>query len=231
MGVSYFELQQYDKAIPNFEKVLAIYDEWGTKPIWVYLYLPLGFSYIKTGDFKKAKSLFKKAEQDFPDYIELMSLQSILSLAERDTISANKNIKKCISALKDRSFSKTVIKSVLAGYYNEAGIPDVAEKYKREALSLEPENPDLINNLAYFLINNDQDVNEGLGLIDRALEANPEFYEYLDTKGWGLYKQGKYTEAKDMLQKSWDLRMKNARYSHEAYLHLEAAKKSAAGQI
>ena len=29
---------------------------------------------------------------------------------------------------------------------------------------------------------------------------------YLDTKGWGLFKQGKYQEALGVLQKSWDLR-------------------------
>jgi hypothetical protein len=52
----------------------------------------------------------------------------------------------------------------------------------------------------------------------------------LHTKGWGLYKQGKYQEALEILQKSWDLRMKNAIYDHEAFLHLEAAKKAVAGQ-
>jgi len=45
-----------------------------------------------------------------------------------------------------------------------------------------------------------------------------------------LYKQGKYNEALEVVQKSWDLRMKNAIYDHEAYLHLEEAKKAVAGQ-
>ena len=42
------------------------------------------------------------------------------------------------------------------------------------------------------------------------LELSPDNYNYLDTKGWGLYKQGKYKEALDILQKSWDLRMEKA---------------------
>jgi hypothetical protein len=62
------------------------------------------------------------------------------------------------------------------------------------------------------------------------LELRPDNYHYLDTKGWGLYKQGKYNEALEILQKSWDLRMKNAIYDHEAFLHLEAAKKAVASQ-
>jgi tetratricopeptide (TPR) repeat protein len=65
-----------------------------------------------------------------------------------------------------------------------------------------------------------------LELVDKALIISPYEYEYLDTKGWGLYKQGIYKEALEILQESWDLRMKNAIYDHTAYFHLEAAKKA-----
>ena len=46
-------------------------------------------------------------------------------------------------------------------------------------------------------------------------------------KGWALYKQGKYKEALEFMQKSWDLRPV---YDRELFLHLEAAKKAVAGQ-
>ena len=49
-----------------------------------------------------------------------------------------------------------------------------------------------MNNLAYFLIDKDRNVNEGLELVDRALKLSPDNYNFLHTKGWGLYKQGKY---------------------------------------
>jgi len=84
--------------------------------------------------------------------------------------------------------------------------------------------------LAYFLIDNDRNLNEGLELVGTALKSNPDNYNYLHTKGWGLYKQGKYKEALEILQKSWDLRMKNSIYNHLEYLHLEEAKKAVAGQ-
>jgi len=47
--------------------------------------------------------------------------------------------------------------------------------------------------------------------------------------GLSLDKQVKYQGTVDILQKSWDLRREKAIYNHEAYLHLEAAKKSVAG--
>ena len=49
-----------------------------------------------------------------------------------------------------------------------------------------------LNNLAYFLIDKDRNINEGLELVDKALKLSPDNYNYLHTKGWGLYKQGKY---------------------------------------
>ena len=87
-----------------------------------------------------------------------------------------------------------------------------------------------MNNLAYFLIDKDRNIDEGLELVDKALKLSPDNYNYLHTKGWGLYKQGKYKEALDILQKSWDLRREKAIYDHEAFLHLEAAKKAVASQ-
>ena len=100
----------------------------------------------------------------------------------------------------------------------------------RKALSVEPENPVKMNNLAYFLIDKDRNIKEGLELADKALGINPDNYVVLDSKGWGLYKQGKYQEALEILQKSWDIRREKAIYNHEAFLHLEAAKKAVANQ-
>ncbi len=59
-------LFQYDKAIPEFEKALEIYDKMDSKPWWVYNYTLLGESYHKTGQYKKEKKLYIKADQDFP---------------------------------------------------------------------------------------------------------------------------------------------------------------------
>jgi tetratricopeptide (TPR) repeat protein len=80
------------------------------------------------------------------------------------------------------------------------------------------------------LIDKDRNIQEGMDLVNKALELTPDFYDYLHTKGWGLYKQGHYEEALEILQKSWDLRMKNAIYDHEAFLHLEAAKRLLPGK-
>jgi tetratricopeptide (TPR) repeat protein len=87
-----------------------------------------------------------------------------------------------------------------------------------------------MNNLAYFLIDKDRNINEGIELVERALGLNPNSFNSLHVKGWGLYKQGKYVDALEILQKSWDLRMEKAIYNHEAFLHLDEAKRAIASQ-
>jgi tetratricopeptide (TPR) repeat protein len=230
LGGDYRRLQQYDKAIPYYEKALDIYKKWDVKPWWINYFTDLGRAYHKTGQFNKERKIYRKAGQYFPDNPVLIFRQAILSLTEKNLIKTNQYIEKYKSTLKENSSSEADIIAGLASIYSEAGILAKSEEYFRQALSLEPENPIRINALAYFLIDNDGNINEGLELIDKALVLSPDNFEYLDTKGWGLYKRGKYVEALDILQKSWDLRREKAVYDHVAYLHREAAQKAVANQ-
>jgi tetratricopeptide (TPR) repeat protein len=228
IGGLYDMLFQYDQAIPELEKGLNIYEKWDVKPAWAGCYTNLGYAYHKTGQFKKEKELYKKAEKDFPDDQYLKYLQVVLSLTEGDSIAAKNYLDKYISICKSRSFYESDISTELAKIYTEAGILDKAEQYYRKAISsieLTSNNSWYFNNLAVFLIDNDRNIEEGIILADKILKLSPYDYNFLETKGWALYKGGKYNEALDILQKSWDLRLKNAVYDHRAFLHLEAAKR------
>jgi tetratricopeptide (TPR) repeat protein len=226
-GYSYNELQQYDKAIIELERAQEIYDRWGSKPWWVINYSALGFAYHKTGNYKKEKEIYRRAQQEFPDDPVIFYRQAILSFTEGDTVEANWNIQKYISASKESSLSEASIKSDLADIYTEAGIPDEAEIFHRQAMSISPGSAYYKNNLAYFLIDNNRNINEGLELIEKVLTKYPDNYDYLHTKGWGLYKQVKYKEAMELLKKSDSLKPV---YNHELFLHLEEVKKAIADQ-
>jgi tetratricopeptide (TPR) repeat protein len=230
LGYAYMCLNQYDKAIPEYEKSLDIYDHWKIKPVWVYNYTNLGYSYHETGNYKLEKKLYKKAELDFPDDPVIIVDQAVLALTEADTIRANEYIEKYIAIVRDQSKPEARIMNTVASIYSEANFLEKAEEYYRKALSMNPLDKERINSLAYFLIDKDRNINEGQNLIEKALSLSPDNYNYLNTQGWGLYKQGKYNEALETLQKSWDLRLKNAIYDYDAFLHLEAAKKGVANQ-
>jgi tetratricopeptide (TPR) repeat protein len=132
---NYNSLYQFDKAIPEFEKALKIYDKLGTDPSAIWCYVELGYAYHKTGQFKKEKKLYKKAEQDFPDDPDLIYRQAILSLTEGDDKDAIRYIEKYRYIRKENSWSETDITTSLADIYSEAGMLEKAEQYYRHALS------------------------------------------------------------------------------------------------
>ena len=225
LGRIYVALEQYDKAISAMRKALQIYKKWGTKPRWSNDYIMLGFSYHETERYKQEEKLYKKAEKDFPDDFQINQRMAILYLTIKDTVTANRYIEKFVSICKDIPISEVDIEPGLGYLYTEGGFLDKAEECYRKALSLAPENPSCLNNLAWFLIQNDRNIDEGLELIDKALKIRPNRYLYLGNKGLGLYKQGKYNEALEVLETAWKLRPV---YDQSSYLLLEKVRKAAA---
>jgi adenylate cyclase len=228
-GYAYSQLFQFARAIPEYEKSLDIYDKSGIKPAWIFNYVQLGEAYNKTGQYRKEKKLYKQAEKDFPDNYILNYKKGLLAIAEGDTVNANKYFGKAKRLTEENSWTDANMAAQMAIGLSDVGKKDIAEEYYRKALSLESDKPERMNDLAYLLIDSERNINEGMELVARALELIPDNYSFLHTKGWGLYKQGKYVEALDLLQKSWELRRENAVYDHAAYLHLEEAKKKAVG--
>lgn len=225
MGDGYLEMDQYDKAIPEFEKALEIFHKRRTKPFWVAFYNELGLAYHGAGMYREEKKLYKKAQIDFPDDPQMLDQYAWLALTAGDTVVANNYIEKFISIRKEQSWSEAKIAGSIAFIYSMAKMPDKVEVYYRKALRLEPGNPVWINAVAYTLIDQERNIDEAMELLEKNLEKNPLNYASLGVKGWGLYKQGKYSEARDVLQKSWDLRMQRSIYNHAAFTHLEEAKK------
>ena len=228
IGLKYNILFEYDKAISEFEKSLEIYDKFDCKPWWVYNYSLLGEAYHKTGQYKKEKKLYKKADQDFPENPLIIYQKALLSLTEGDTVAANNYLEKYVSVSKEDPSSEEFVTIGPTEFYTEAGNLEKAEEFLRQELSLAPDNAYRIYKLAWFLIDKDRNIEEGMELIEKALGLRPDLKWYLlDCKGWGLYKQGKYEKALKILEEGWDLRVY---YQHPIYLHLEEVKKAVANQ-
>lgn len=227
LGRIYVGIDQFENATSSMKRVFEIYKKWGITPRWVQDYIMLGYAYHESSKYKKEKRLYRKAEKEFPDNTYLVQRQAILSLTENDTIAANGYLEKFRSLLEENSFSEADILSSLAYAYTEGNLLDKAEECYRKGLALMPEHPSLLNNLGWFLIQNDRNIEEGMKLVDSALKIRPNSYIYLENKGLGLYKLGKYDEALEILEKVRKLRPV---YNHQTYVLIEKVKKAAVGQ-
>jgi tetratricopeptide (TPR) repeat protein len=213
IGAMYVRAKQFEKAIPEFEKCLEISRKSGKsflKDNWVYP--ALGEVYHLTGHYKKEKRLYEEAWEVNEDHSSIyfswiIRNRASLSLTEGDTAAANQYITEFISVRKENSCSEADILEGLGDMYWLAEKWDKGEEYYRKAHFLEPEDPARMNALAYRLIDRNRNLSEVTELMNKALErasSKYDYYNYSDTKGYGLYKQGKYQEALDILQKTWD---------------------------
>jgi Flp pilus assembly protein TadD len=79
--------------------------------------------------------------------------------------------------------------ALLASDLESAGRPDLAVAQYRRALTLEPDNPKVLNNLAFLIVETEGDVNEALRLSQRAVQQAPNDPQFADTLGWVYLKK------------------------------------------
>lgn len=80
---------------------------------------------------------------------------------------------------------------------------DLMESDLREIILQEPDNATALNALGYTLTNRTERYSEAFTLISRALELHPEEPAILDSMGWILYRQGKYSESVEYLNRAY----------------------------
>ena len=229
LGLAYYQkLYNYEEAAIACEKALGIHEKWGTNFRNIWIYSVLGNSYHKVNEHKREKEVYELGLSIFPDHPFIIRRQAICALSQGDTEKADDFLSQYNFIRKNRSlWPESRILSGVGNIYTEAYLFDEAEFCYRQALELDPRNPSRMNGLAWFLISKEINVNEGVDLIQNALELQPDNWYYLDTKGWGLYKQGRVEEALKVLTDAWELR---PRYDQGGYERIEEVKKVLSSQ-
>ncbi|MCJ7449371.1 MAG: helix-turn-helix domain-containing protein [Bacteroidales bacterium] len=117
LGYTYNRIDQYDNAIIELEKFLEISRKWSKEYMKSNsVYLELGNAYHKTGQYKKEKKLYKIAEKYIPDDPWIIRFQTILALAEKDSIATNRYIEKYITVLKKNHPLKRLLQEDWPGF-------------------------------------------------------------------------------------------------------------------
>ncbi|MDQ0132983.1 tetratricopeptide (TPR) repeat protein [Neorhizobium galegae] len=81
-----------------------------------------------------------------------------------------------------------------------------AEPNFRKALELNPEQPQVLNYLGYSLVDMNKNLDEGLGMIKRAVDARPDDGYIVDSLGWAYFRMGKFDDAVTELERAVQLR-------------------------
>lgn len=80
-----------------------------------------------------------------------------------------------------------------------------AEADFRTALSLRPDQPQVLNYLGYSLVERGEKLEEALGMIETAAAARPDSGAIIDSLGWVLFQMGRYQEAVGHMERAASL--------------------------
>ena len=86
--------------------------------------------------------------------------------------------------------------------YEREGLWDEAEADFRTALTLNPDQPNVLNYLGYSLVEQRRNFDEALGMIERAVAARPDSGYIVDSLGWVLYRLGRFQEAVEPMERA-----------------------------
>ena len=225
LGATYTDfLYQYEKAVGAFEKVIEINKERGTRWEFILFWDRFLRALHKVGNHKREKEIAEIGLTVFPNSNWIFYRQALCALSLGNTTEADKILLKYRAKHKELGTPEHFLELFLGQMHEEANIMGQAEQHYRKAIEIGPPgNIDLMYYLAHFLICNDINVNEGMELIRKGLETQPEDEQFLQLKGWGLYKQNKYEEAEQLLSIMWE---KSIGFNSELYEHLLEARKS-----
>ncbi len=81
-----------------------------------------------------------------------------------------------------------------------------AEKDFLQALELEPDQPFVLNYLAYSWVEKKLNLDKAKGMLVRAVELRPDDGFIVDSLGWVYYRLGEYQEGVKMLERAVELR-------------------------
>lgn len=77
-----------------------------------------------------------------------------------------------------------------------------AEADFRRALELNPTQPQVLNYLGYGLVDRGEKLDEALGMIEKAVAADPEQGYIIDSLAWAYFKLGRYADALKPMEKA-----------------------------
>ncbi len=89
--------------------------------------------------------------------------------------------------------------------YERAGDWPKAEADLEHALSLKPDQPLILNYLGYSWIDRGEKLDQGLKMIEKAVELRPEDGYIVDSLGWAHYRMGDYASAVEYLERAVEL--------------------------
>jgi tetratricopeptide (TPR) repeat protein len=198
LGIAYEESHHPDKAQACFQRV---FDAVACPP---EAYLKLAFYQLQHQEVKEAGQTLASAQAHFPQSARIRFYQAVQHRYEKNYPAALDSLAQV------RALAVGTEASALDPYYylenaetlELVGKNTELEAVLHEGLTRYPDNPELMNELAYFWADHSSHLPEALALSRRAAELEPDNGPILDTWGWVYFQMGQAKDALPYLQRA-----------------------------
>ena len=158
------------------------------------------------GDTLAARAIVREARERFPDRREFAGLEAALKDKAGDTAGAAKTLEEALVTWPDDL-------DLLYRYgvaLEKLKRRDEAKTTMERIVAKDATHPDALNYLGYSLAEEGRDLERALGMIEKALEKEPDNPFFLDSLAWTLYKLKRLDEALTTIEKAIAHKVKDA---------------------
>ena len=190
---------QYDEAIAQYKKSLIL--DPSRYSVWDMLLRTLTLP----GYADSLIVYSEKAARLFPNQATVHYLNGIGYLNKGENTRAIKSINRAIDLQPDEQSPELAdMHATLGDLYNNLKEFVRSDSSFERSLRLNPANPTVLNNYAYYLSVRNERLDQAERMSRRSLELAPSQPTFLDTYGWILYRQKKYDQALEYIRKAID---------------------------
>ncbi|MCB1444832.1 MAG: tetratricopeptide repeat protein [Rhizobiaceae bacterium] len=169
--------------------------------------LQLGLNLVNTGKVEEARTHLKAAitadPRDIRGYLAYGSLLSDQKDYEEMAKVYDKAIE-IIGPMPKRNDWSIFFQRGIA--YERLKRWNLAEPNFKKALELYPDQPQVLNYLGYSWVDMNIKLEEGLGMIRKAVDLRPDDGYIVDSLGWAYYRLGRFDDAVSELERAVELR-------------------------
>jgi len=224
IAAAYLMMEQYDKAADEFEKAVATYREGQFPRAYAdlledaaYAMYHLGRESELRGKYKEAIAANERALKLMPEVLDddlgAIAATNLTAIADAYVkLNKPKEAVEYAERAKQGAPDSPGVYSSLGDAYAAAGKKDEAEaayteceRLYRAMMDADPDRAMGYNNLAWFYVTHDRQLEEALKLSRTAVELAPQTDAYIDTLAEIYFRQGEYDKALETIATVFEL--------------------------
>ncbi len=186
----------YDGALESYSKVIKKH------PLYFNSRLQMAWVLEKMGKLDEAIAAMEKLVIKFPKNREVLGALGDINRMNSRFSEAGKSYTKYIDSLvevDDKHWSIFYTRGIV---YEQAKKWNLAEADFLKALELRPDQPQVLNYLAYSWVDKGMNIEKARKMLERAVELRPYDGYIIDSLGWALYRIGDMSKAVEYLEKA-----------------------------